>query len=65
MTYADLAAETRKEMYHAREDQEYLAYRAVESPEAFTAEKLSLMYLQRGYEYPMSADDIRRELARR
>ena len=56
---------TREEMNMNREDQADIAYRAVEWPDSFTPTKLSIVHLQRGYDYPISADDIAREKASR
>lgn len=58
---SDIDYSTRQQMSFEREDQADLAYRAVEWPDSFTPEKLTIVHLQCGYEYPISADDVRRE----
>ena len=57
--------DTRAQMNIDREELDDLAWRVVEWPDSFTPTKLTVQYLRHGYEYPVSGDEIRRELARR
>ena len=57
--------DTRAQMSIDREELDDLAWRAVEWLDSFTPTKLTIQHLRHGYEYPISGDEVRRELARR